>query len=111
MSRRCADTDTAVCRSRLCWHLQVLYAIKTRNGEVYMKFQKMYGDRTAFQVWSMQHFCETTAASARQGAAPDQRAQLCSGPCHWKHHRQPAAKMQQSATCHELPQSNPNRTR
>ena len=31
-------------------HVQVLYAIKTRSGEVYMRFQKMYGDTSALQV-------------------------------------------------------------
>lgn len=30
--------------------LQVLYAIKTRNGDVFLRFQKMYGNMSALQV-------------------------------------------------------------
>ncbi len=29
---------------------QVMYAIKTRNGDVYLKFQKMFGDTSALMV-------------------------------------------------------------
>jgi hypothetical protein len=29
---------------------QVMYAIKTRNGQVYLRFQRKFGDLTALQV-------------------------------------------------------------
>lgn len=33
---------------------QTMYAIKTRNGDLYFKFKKMYGDTSALEVRSME---------------------------------------------------------
>lgn len=34
---------------------QTMYAIKTRNGQLYFKFKKMYGDLSAFEVLPFSH--------------------------------------------------------
>ena len=33
---------------------QTMYAIKTRNGDLYFKFKKMYGDMSVFEVIFLQ---------------------------------------------------------
>ena len=33
---------------------QTMYAIKTRNGDLYFKFRKMYGDMSVFEVAFLQ---------------------------------------------------------
>ena len=51
---------------------QVMYAIKTRNGEVYIKFRRMYGDTSALMVrWPPLQLLTRGAEAPMQGRETD----------------------------------------
>lgn len=49
---------------------QVMYAIKTRNGDVYLKFQRMFGDTSALMVRSAPPCSSSPPAPARRHISP-----------------------------------------
>ena len=57
---------------------QVVYAIKTRNGQVYLRLQRKFGDLSALQVGAAHHLCCVTLQPARGKGSPNAGRMLAS---------------------------------